>query len=194
MYRPEVINTLHKVPTGRYYVNKKGEKRPVLQRVVHRRMFLTAPESFLLPRNLRIVRVSRSPAVKVLDEDGKEVWENGKVVTRKVREVTYSLSGRLETLPTYWEKTLQGKETIIAREYTRLSSKVTKFAGKSMTYDELAAFLASINVSNITMLLDDLENGEPLEKDDIWLALAPYGYVKPEYEPEEEEKPLAMAA
>jgi hypothetical protein len=46
------------------------------------------------------------------------------------------------------------------------------------------------------MLLDDLENGIPLEKDDIWLALAPYGYVKPEYEPEEEEeeKPLAMAA
>ena len=167
-YSSEAVNTLHYVPTGIFYIDKKtGQKKERKRRVVHRRLFLTGLPGVKLfgSRNLRVVR------------------------TKRGGDVGYSLSEKKETARPWWEK----RPPDVATEYTRTKHSGNGRVEPTMTATELMTFLAYKLGSEDAALFafNDLEYGEPLEGDARWTALEKYGYVKPEYEEDEE---VAVAA
>ena len=162
MFRAEVVNTLHWIPTGRFRKNKKGELKEIKRKVIHRRLFLTAlPGAVLiaLPSNLRIVLTHRG----------------------------YSLSGRKETEPAWYERDMNGKKPApkVAKEYTRLKGVNGKDMPSMNRLEVLAFLTANIGPLAVDWLME-LETGEPLEGDERWTALEKYGYERPVYEEEEE--------
>jgi len=156
-FTAEVINTLHFVPTGKFKLDKKtGRMKEIKQRVIHRRLFLTAIGSVIGASNLRIVRVKRGDTV------------------------TYSLAERKETERPWWEK----KPPTVAKDYTRVISRATGRPEPAYKASELIKWLtyALGSAEAARAIFDELETGEPLEGDARWQALAKYGYEQAEYE------------
>lgn len=160
-FKATVVNTLHYIPTGKYKVNKKtGKTEEVKRRIVHRRTFLTALDgvSLIGARNLRIVQVRRG---------GK---------------TTYSLSERKEKNRPWWEKAPPG----VAKEYTRTVHSGSGKVDPPMTEEEVIRFL-SVSLGgeeSARRVFSEFVYGEPLQGDERWDALEPFGYERPEYEEE----------
>jgi len=183
IYGSEVINTKHWIPTGIFRLCKKtGKMKEVKRPVVHRRLFMTVTGAtpINLVANIRIVRIARSYKVKdglKKDDNGNQVYKlNGEPEynLKKVSEVIYSLSGRKEKGRNWWEKDATGKPLPpeVAAKYTKI--------GDSMTRLEAIHFL-SVHIDNASVVLDELDNGEPMEGDEGRSALLRYGYEEFEW-------------
>lgn len=153
-YLSEVVNTKHWIPTGRFVRNKKtGKLKEVKRPVVHRRIFLTGN--------------GNSPVGLVTNMRLVRIARHG--------EVTYSLAGRKETVRPWWEKNADGTPLppIMADKYTKI--------GQSMNRLEAIIFL-SAHIDNAGIVLDDMDNGEPMDGEESQAILVGrYGYTEYEW-------------